>query len=151
MGLNAVEDESHTLFQCDLYAKQRSKLITSINSATQITKSEQNQSPTNLNIDQVTASNLESYLMAILSPNVAQSNSQIKEIAEKIHNETLNSSQHDENTLTQLKFRQSYTTNCISMCTFILRCTEARENFNDNLRANNNQLLNIEINVTRNP
>ena len=149
MGVNIVEDESHALFQCDLYARQRSKLIKSINSATQITRSEQDQSPTNLNIDQVTASNLESYLMAILSPNVTQSNSKIRETAQKIHNEILDSSQHDENTLTQLKFRQSYTSNCV--CTFILRCTEARKNFIDSLRANNNQLLNIEINLTRNP
>ena len=104
-SITCVEDESHALFQCDLYAKQRSQLITNTNSAPQIAKSEQNQSQTILNIDQVTASNLESYLMAILSPNVTQSDSQIREIAQKIHNETLDSSQHDENTLTQLKFR----------------------------------------------
>ena len=90
LGLNIVEDESHALFQCDLYAKQRSKLITSINSAPQIPESEQNQSQTNLNIDQVTASNLESYLKAILSPNITQSDGKIKAIAEKIHDETFN-------------------------------------------------------------
>ena len=143
------EDESHVLFQCDLNAKQRYKLTKSINSAPQITKSEQNQSQTNLNVDHVTAWNLNptSWQFQILSPNVTQSDGQIKEIAEKIHNETLNSLQHDENTLTEPKFRQSFTANCI--CTFILRCTEARKNSIDNLGADNNQLLNREINLTR--
>ena len=89
MGFNIVEHESHALFKFDLYAKRRSKL-TSINSAPQITTSEQNRIQKNSNIDNVTASNLESYLKAILSPNITQSDGKIKAIAEKIHDETFN-------------------------------------------------------------
>ena len=50
MGVKTVENENHVLFECDLYANLRSKLITRLNKAPKITDIETNL-PTNLIIN----------------------------------------------------------------------------------------------------
>ena len=142
MGINTVEDESHVLFHCDLYSHYRSKLISNLNKALSITIDNNAQPAVH-----ITSSNLKSYLMAVLSPNIPVCNDSSNEIAEIIHLTPDFCQQNSENEAI-ITHRQSYAVNCVT--TFILRCFEERKKFVDS-RARKNTFVNFEINLVRDP
>ncbi len=65
MGLSVVEDENHVLYECDLYSKVRSKLISNLTKTPKIEGCEN--LPPSVHI---TLSNIKTHLMNILSPNL---------------------------------------------------------------------------------
>ena len=151
MGIEAVEDESHALFSCDLYEKHRIKTIKNINQA--LTSSAQDLSqhestPYNINLE-VTTLNLESYLMPLLSPDTPETES-ISEISKSLHlnHESPKITDLPDPIISILKQRRSYVVNCVS--TFIFRCSEERKKLTESTRLSNKRFLNLNINLVRN-
>ena len=65
MGVKSVENENHVLFECDLYADQRAKLIERLNKSPPIAENNLLESPSNLSLDR---NSLRTNLMKLLSP-----------------------------------------------------------------------------------
>ena len=63
LGVETIEDESHVFYVCDLYSKQRSKLVKKLSQMPLIEMSTEITDPSNIN-----ETNLKDYLMEILSP-----------------------------------------------------------------------------------
>ena len=143
MGINIVEDESHVLFHCDLYSLHRLKLISNLNKALSIA-TDSNAEPA----AHITSSNLQSHLMAALSPNIPVCNNILNDFVENIHPISANCQQNSEYA-SKIIQRQSYAANCVS--TFILRCFEERKKFVEDQRAQKNMLVNFQINLVRDP
>ena len=64
-----------------------------------------------------------------------------------LHLEYTNCKYYDEQKLHTLKQRQSYIVN--NVCTFIFKCREMRQKFNEDLRNMRKQRLNINIKLLR--
>ena len=134
MGADLVQDEKHVLFSCDLYQKHRAKLLTNLNKA--MRKIDENSEFESFKTNTIlTPSNLQSYLMPLLSPDTSISEC---EAAERINNFIKNIHLiHDpdlkgrllpnDSLISSLKERQSYVVNCVS--TFIFKCSEELQKF----------------------
>ena len=152
MGVKTVENENHVLFECDLYANLRSKLITRLNKAPKITDIETNL-PTNLIINKT---KLQENFMNMLSP---FSVSEIKDVPideYNLHHKLLvNHSKKKMSPEVESKlFRRSYIINCL--CTFICQAFEKHRKYvrfiQDNHQTNNTIVLNfIPINENKLP
>ena len=119
MGHNVVEDENHVLFDCDLYANSRSKLITTLNKLPHSTDIE---NYLHLNVSQ---ESLKRNLMNILSPFTKQ-----QELTEDNINQ-FNQHHFDHNLkpyntpgYASLLHIRTYIIN--SVCTYIYRCLDKR-------------------------
>ena len=136
MGADLVQDEKHVLFSCDLYQKHRAKLLTNLNKA--IKKIDENGEFESFKTNTIlTPSNLQSYLMPLLSPDTSISeceatesehiNKFIKNI-HLIHDPDLKGRLLlNDSLISSLKERQSYVVNCVS--TFIFKCSEELQKF----------------------
>ena len=65
MGECIIENENHLMFECDLYASQRAKLISRLNSLPETCTNSQHNLPLILNIDNTT---LTANFITLLSP-----------------------------------------------------------------------------------
>ena len=123
LGLNIIEDETHTLFDCDLYSTLRNKLIDSIN---KYSKEDQTgelptQSPAE-NETIITHSNLKDNLMHLLSPNCPKTNNtSTSNISTFINRPTSNNPE-----------RRTRVIN--SICTYLLKSSEERKKLLDSAR-----------------
>ncbi len=132
MGLRVVEDENHFLYECDLYSKIRSKLITNLSKIPDIEICE-NLSP---NV-KITMSNIKTHLMTVLSPNIIVDNKQNNSPA---YQNSSNLGTHPKsNTTTSLVSQEwrSYAVNCI--CTYLLHCFEERRKLTESVRKSVNE------------
>ncbi len=138
MGLNNVEDESHVIYNCDLYSEHRAKLISNLN---KIPESEEYAIVNNMEISK---DNLTTYLMHLLSHNAPDTQSHNTLNFDSIANIDIH-----PNTPTSLFFqhRRSYVVNCV--CTFFLKCLEKRWKFNDEYRKAMARANTITFNVLR--
>ena len=116
MGATIIEDESHMLYECDLYEDKRAKLITRLNRSPPIQNIHPNNPELTLFIDQQA---LRTNLMNMLSP---YKTSNINDI----HNKPL-SIKPTALIEQKLDYRRSYILNCI--CTFICHAFEKRRKF----------------------
>ena len=125
MGISKIEDESHVLYECDLYAKYRSKLITNLNKTPVLEDCEHIQVTPSLGI---TTSNLKSTLMPILTPNCTEY-CDPQNINFHPHIHICQASEIKPNTpaFTSLLRRRSYAINCV--CTYVFKCSEERKTF----------------------
>ena len=132
MGVGIVECEKHFLFECDMYASLRDKLIRRLNSTSS------NGSPSQLTINNTT---LKQNLMNLLSP---YTHNNIKEIDDNQFNN------HHKNVLCSApnetqKQHQSYIINCI--CSFICNAFKTRVKYNKSIRENKTLPSVISINL----
>ncbi len=144
MGLSVVEDENHVLYECDLYSKARSKLISNLTKVPEIEGCEH--LPPNVNI---TLSNLKTHLMNILSPNVA-TEKQPNKTSPNFHCSRSFHIKPGTPAFTSFKKRRSYAVNCV--CTFFLNCFDERSKMTDSMRNIKNKACvqnNIFVNFVR--
>ena len=133
MGIKIVEDESHMLFECDLYAGLRTKLITQLNKSPSIHESIPNYQSLNINISIPT---LKNSFMKLLSPytvnNLTDSPTNSLNVHHKILlSKNLNSPSPE---IISSIHRRSYIINCVSM--FICRAFEKRQKHEVSLKEN---------------
>ena len=133
MGESIIENENHLMFECDLYASQRAKLISRLNSLPETCTNSQHNLPLNLNIDITT---LKTNFMTLLSPfttpdintiPISPFNSHHKLLC-KYNKKFVNSETES------LIFRRSYIINCLS--TFIYQALEKRQKYMNNVHEN---------------
>ena len=133
MGLKIVEDENHMLFECDLYADSRRKLISQLNKSPPIHDSVSNDQSLNINISTAT---LKSSLMNLLSPytvtNLADSPTNTLNIHHKnLLGKNLKFPSHE---IMHSIYRRSYILNCV--CTFVCRAFKKRQKHETSLKEN---------------
>ena len=143
MGSDVVEDENHFLFECDLYASLRSKLITKLNNAPKIEQSTTSNTEFTLKIDN---KNLRSNLMTLLSPHTSLSFNDSNTDAFNYHHKVLQNVNIKVITpiIESYIFRRSYITNCV--CTFISRAYEKRQKYVNQMQEINARQNTIVIN-----
>ena len=131
MGVEIIENEHHLLFECDMYANLRSKLITRINSTSHMHNNEQIIFPLNLNTNN---SMLKTNFMNLLSPNTAYETQQISTNNQNsLHRLIVNNKKKKYNPETEaLIYQRSYIINCLS--TFICHALEKRQKYVNNLK-----------------
>ena len=133
MGANNIENESHLLFECDLYADLRAKLITRLNySSSSITNSSNNHSTIfNLNVDTLS---LKSNFMKILSPNTIHDITEAPTDQYNSHHKTLayNNRNASKPEIESIINHRSYIINCL--CTFVFHSLDKRQNYIKNMR-----------------
>ena len=140
LGVQIVEDEKHVIFDCDLYADLRSKLICALNSSCHL------DGTAKLTIDHST---LKSNLMRLLSPNT------VLEISPNIIDQF---NQHHTNL--SLKLNTSAYTSLLearsliinSVCSFIYRCLDKRWKYLKDVcvrKSDARNLKTIVISITR--
>ena len=128
LGQNIIEDEKHTLFDCDLYSTIRNNLIDNLN------KYREERCPL------ISHSNLKDYLMQNLSPhcsptnNIAFSSSNI--------NSLNNPPQLNDNKSPDV--RRACSIN--SICTYIFKSSENRKKLSESARNLNRALSHIDAN-----
>lgn len=120
LGQDFIEYESHVLFQCDLYAGLRHKLIINLNKKPSPTQDPLSQTMHTGNIVQITNSNIRNNLMSILSPNHAST--RITSIIHPEQSHEIKRHSHKFNSLVQ---KRAYLISCI--CSYISRCFEERK------------------------
>ena len=128
MGAKIVEDENHLLYNCDLYAGLRAKLINRLNNAPE----HQNNSHPQLSIN---SELLKDHLINLLSPYTNTENEVVNtfNMHHKIINHESESFQH----------RRSYIINCV--CTFLCRALEKRRKYIKDLRERDARINTIVI------
>ena len=143
MRSDVVEDENHFLFECDLYASLRSKLITKLNNAPKIEQSTTSNTEFTLKIDN---KNLRSNLMTLLSPHTSLSFNDSNTDAFNYHHKVLQNVNIKVITpiIESYIFRRSYITNCV--CTFISRAYEKRQKYVNQMQEINARQNTIVIN-----
>ena len=130
MGIDVIEDENHMLFTCDLYAKQRSKLITQLNNLPKLHASIMQS--LNLNESNLISYNIDNIkhifhdLLSQFTPTntIDQAATQIN-----IHHQAYTNIKPKSPTILHenMKYRHSYIINCL--CTYIMRCSENRSKY----------------------
>ena len=133
MGLKILEDENHMLFECDLYADLRAKLISQLNKSPPIHDSISNVQSLNINISTKT---LKSSFMKLLSPYTVINLNDSPTNALNIHHKTLlnkNLKCPSPEVISSIH-RRSYILNCIS--TFVCRAFIKRQNHEASLKEN---------------
>ncbi len=140
MGIDTIENETHFLFNCDLYQDLRTKLINNLKKSPHIAECEIIDTNINFSTNDLTSS-----LLQLLPPNgpECQSTSPISHI----HSHT--NLMIDTNTpaFTSFLERRSYVISCV--CTFISRCTEKRLKFVNELQKSNTRANSIIFNILR--
>ena len=139
LGVETIENESHVLYVCDLYSKQRSKLVKNLSQMPLIETSTRITDPFNIN-----ELNLKDYLMEILSPysTVIPQNHQ----SHHIHCHRSLNIQPNTQQYIQFQERRSYAVNCA--CTFFLRCSEERNSFTADIRQRNSNARSVnQLNI----
>ena len=137
LGLNVVEDEKHTLFDCDLYSKLRNKLIDNLNKYS--TEDHTRMSSTQAEQKSIiTHSNLKVNLMHILSPycskpdNSSLSNTNIFKSPPKPNSPTENE-------------RRTRLIN--SICTYLMKSSQERKKLLDSARDLNHATSSVNANT----
>ena len=134
LGQNIVEDEKHTLFECDLYSNLRNKLINNLNKFGKEGRS--NNSPSfNNHTSKISYSNLEDNLMQILSPYCTNNNSSS---TWNIDSLKVNNPPQPHNTISPNERRACLIT---SICTYILKSSEERKKLLESARNLNRAKL----------
>ena len=109
MGAKIVEDESHMLYECDLYEDIRAKLITRLNRSPPILNTHPNNPELTLFIDQQT---LRTNLMNMLSPYTTSNINDNPADSYNIHHKPL-SLKPTVLIEQKLNYRRSYIVNCM--------------------------------------
>ena len=133
MGEKIIENENHLMFECDLYASLRSKLISQLNSLPETCMYDQDSNPLTLNVSNTI---LKENFMTMLSPYTVPD---INEVPTNIYNNhhklllkyNRSKNNHDMESIIN---RQSHIINCLS--TFIYRALEKRLKYIKNVREN---------------
>ena len=124
LGQDYIEDESHFLFNCDLYQGLRNKLIANLNKNPVDTQNIPSQFiDMNLNI---TSSNIQHSLMSLLSPNVDNNQNN-----PTVHPEHLPKNHSQE--LDLMHSKRAYLISCI--CSYVSSCFKERKNLTESARA----------------
>ena len=131
MGANNIENENHFLFECDLYADLREKLITRLNhsssSISTISNCSKNQKNNfKLNVD---THSLKSNFMKILSPNTVHDITEANTDQYNSHHKilTYNNRKVIYPEIESIINHRSYIINCL--CTFVFHSLEKRNKF----------------------
>ena len=142
MGKKTIENEYHFLFECDLYATLRAKLITSLNSLPSNCVNNLNNSQFHLKVDNDA---LKANFMNMLSPNCVSNISDVPIDSYNSHHKLLQN--HKEKSINPeietLINRRSFILNCLT--TLITHSQEKRKKFNDQLREHQNDKNTITI------
>ncbi|KAL5258289.1 hypothetical protein ACHWQZ_G008954 [Mnemiopsis leidyi] len=125
LNRDIIEDEPHILFDCDLYAGLRQKLIRNLN---KIPSPTQDPSTTQTESMEVTSSNIRTTLMSFLSPNCVST-----QLTTIIHPEHSPEIKHHQHTFNSLVSKRAYIISCI--CSYISRCFEERKKLSESARA----------------
>ena len=128
LGQNIIEDEKHTLFDCDLYSTIRTNLIENLN------KYRDERRPL------ISHSNLKDYLMQTLSPHCSHSNN-ISSSTSNIN--SLNNPPQLNDTKSPDERR---TCSINSICTYIFKSSEERKKLLESARDLNRALSHINAN-----
>ena len=131
MGMDVVENENHCLFDCDLYAKLRAKLIERLNKTPSIFENISHELPSNLSLNSLL---LRQNCMKLISPytinNLNDAKTDTFNIHHKVlHNKNLKLTTPDIDSSIE---RRSYIVNCVS--TFIYRALEKHQEFQNSMR-----------------
>ncbi len=140
MGLDTIENETHFLFNCDLYQDLRIKLINNLKKLPRIAECEI--IDTNINLF---PKDLKSTLLQFLSPYgpECQPTSPISHI----HSHSDLMIEPNTPAFTSFLERRRYVISCV--CTFIFRCTEKRLKFVNELQKSNTRTNSIVFNILR--
>ena len=132
MGAKITECENHVLFECDLYADLRAKVITQLNNRSHFSP-DAHYPPQVL---QVNNQSLKSYLMQLLSPYTTHNLNEVPVDSYNIHHKLLQNKNLKLITpeTESLLIRRSYIVNCI--CTFICHAMEKRKKHVHSLQEN---------------
>ena len=128
LGQNIIEDEKHTLFDCDLYSTIRINLIENLN------KYRDERRPL------ISHSNLKDYLMQTLSPHCSHSNNISSSTA---NTNSLNNPPQLNDTKSPDERR---TCSINSICTYIFKSSEERKKLLESARDLNRALSHINAN-----
>ena len=137
MGVNKIENEDHLLFECDLYADLRGKLITRLNAQTKT----------------LNKTSLEHNFMKILSPFTVQNI--IDSPTDQYNNHHKLLTNYDRKAISpeieQAIKHRSYIINCL--CTFIFHSLEKRQKYMKNVREleRKHNTIVIHFNLGQNP
>ena len=136
------------MFECDLYASLRAKLITRLNSLPETCSHDQNNLPLTLNLDNTV---LKTNFMTMLSPyTVSDINDVPTNIYNSHHKMLLNYNKRNGNHETEsLICRRSTIINCLS--TFIYHALEKRQKYIKNVRENEKNRNTIILNFKHRP
>ena len=134
MGMDVVENEIHCLFDCDLYATLRAKLIARLNKAPSIPENVSEELPSNFSVSSVS---LRQNCMKMVSPytinNLNDAQTDIFNFHHKVlHNKNLKLKTPEIDSFIN---RRSYITNCIS--TFIYCALKKHQEFQNSMREQN--------------
>ena len=133
------------LFECDLYSRNRSKLINCLNNIPfNYPDSEVNTRSHNFNLN---ALNLKDQLKHILSPNTVPDTAS-EEWVNSIHCPSTITTDHNSPLHTCFQNRRSYA--ITNICTYILKCFEERIKFNGDARRESSEMRqrnNIVVNI----
>ena len=135
MGINVIKDERHVIFNCDLYAGLRTKLIARLNSAPEISSNINNQN--NYLPHTINERSLQLNIMKLLSHNTASNpnNTYIDQynyhpLTAGYPHQQLTSS--DKDTITHRRF---YIINCV--CSYISHIFTKRWNYIKDIKERN--------------
>ena len=139
MGIDVVEDENHFLFECDLYASLRSKLITRLNNTPHISSDTE----FSLKLDN---KNLKLNFMNLLSPYTTLNINDCSIDSFNYHHKVLQNVNIKIITpkIESHIYRRSYIINCI--CTFIDKAYEKRQKYINQMQEINARQNTIIIN-----
>ena len=145
MGATIIEDESHMLYECDLYEDIKANLITRLNRSTPIQNTHPNNPELTLYnfIDQQA---LRTNLIDMLSPYTTSNINDNPADSKNIHHKPL-SIKPTALIEQKLNYRRSYIVNCI--CTFICHTFEKRRKFIHELQHQSEIQNTITINLDR--
>ena len=145
MGEKIIECENHLLFNCDLYASLRSKLIEQLNKSPSINLNTTD-SLTTLNILPL---KLKECLMKLLSPNTNTSINEIPLDQYNIHHKLNNNINFKSPTLeqSQIIHRRAFVISCI--CSFISHCFDKRKKFIQDRKSKKSTTKSITFNIFR--
>ena len=147
MGEKIIECENHLLYNCDLYASLRSKLITQLNKAPSLDLN----TIDSLATLHITPINLKDCLMKLLSPNTTISNNDIPIDQYYIHHKLNTNINYKSPTVEQLQIihRHKYVINCI--CSFISHCFDTRKKFVNDQKEKASTSKIITFSILRSP
>ena len=133
MGIKQIENENHVLFECDLYADLRAKLITKLNKSTPRFSPDTNEPQHNLVVN---IKNIKKHLMQLLSPYITSNFNEVPVDSYNAHHKLLlnKNTKLITNEIESLLYRRSYIVNCV--CTFICHTLEKRQKHLKNVQEN---------------
>ena len=116
MGVKVIESENHVLFECDLYADLRAKLISKLNKSTPYCLPNTNEPQHNLVVNN---KNIKKHFMHLLSPYTTHNLNEVPIDSYNVHHKLLfnRNIKLITNEIESLLYRRSYIVNCV--CTYI--------------------------------